>query len=90
MGGRPPQKKDDGNGTETPLPPGELNDLRHIRQSPADEGTLLLISRRPQIGERELLREGKLDVDEGLAGGQLADPGRTRDNLRATPTRMRR
>ena len=60
----------------------ELNELAHIRQSPADEGTLLLISRRPQIGERELLREGKLDVDEGLAG----DNWRTRGEL-ATPPR---
>ena len=30
-----------------------------IRQSPADGGTLQMISRRPAIDERELLQEGQ-------------------------------
>jgi hypothetical protein len=39
-----------------------------IRQSPADEGVLELIVRRPQIGVREVLREGALDPVVGLVG----------------------
>jgi MOSC domain len=42
--------------------------LDHIRQSPKDEGALQLIVRRPKVGEREVLEEGALDVDEGLVG----------------------
>ena len=39
-----------------------------IRQSPRDAGVLELIVRRPTIGEREVLTEGKLDPAEGLVG----------------------
>jgi len=47
----------------------ELNaGLEHIRQSPADGGALRLIARRPAIGEREILEEGELDLESGLAG----------------------
>src|SRR5262245_46308582 len=42
--------------------------LDDIRRSPKDNGTLTLIVRRPQIGDREVLREGALDLDVGLAG----------------------
>jgi hypothetical protein len=42
--------------------------LHDIRQSPKDEGALRLIVRRPQVGEREVLDEGALDLDEGLVG----------------------
>jgi hypothetical protein len=42
--------------------------LDHIRCSPADGGTLELIVRRPAIEEREVLAEGRLDVDDGLVG----------------------
>lgn len=42
--------------------------LDGIRQSPRDTGTLQLISRRPQVDERELLQEGQLDTVEGLVG----------------------
>jgi hypothetical protein len=42
--------------------------LDGIRQSPKDEGTLLLIVRRPHVGEREVLEEGMLDLDAGLVG----------------------
>ena len=61
----------------------ELNAGReHIRESPTDGGSLLLISRRPAIGERELLQEAELDLQDGLVGdnwktrGQLASPPR--------------
>jgi len=39
-----------------------------IRQSPADNGVLELIVRRPRIGEREVLAEARLDPAEGLVG----------------------
>jgi hypothetical protein len=42
--------------------------LEEIAQSPKDAGVLEMIVRRPQIGEREILREGELDVAEGLVG----------------------
>jgi hypothetical protein len=42
--------------------------LDDIRQSPKDEGALRLIVRRPQVGQREVLDEGALDLDEGLVG----------------------
>lgn len=42
--------------------------LDAIRQSPKDEGVLEMIVRRPRVDEREVLQEGELDVDDGLAG----------------------
>jgi len=63
----------------------ELTDLEdslaHIRQAPGDAGTLDLISRRPDIDQREVLTEGRLDVDEGLAGDtwRARGSGRTAD-----------
>jgi hypothetical protein len=42
--------------------------LDHIRQSPKDEGALAMIVRRPNIGQREVLDEGVLDLTEGLVG----------------------
>lgn len=42
--------------------------LENIRQSPKDNGTLDMIVRRPQIEEREVLSEGKLDIMAGLEG----------------------
>jgi hypothetical protein len=42
--------------------------LAHIRQSPADEGTVELIVRRPAVGEREVLDMAELNVAEGVAG----------------------
>ena len=42
--------------------------LDEIRRSPKDEGVLELIVRRPGVGEREVLDEGRLDVTEGLVG----------------------
>ena len=42
--------------------------MDHVRRSPADQGVLQLIARRPTVGERELLREGRLDPAEGLVG----------------------
>jgi MOSC domain-containing protein YiiM len=42
--------------------------LENIRQSPKDNGVLELIVRRPQVEEREVLSEGKLDPVTGLEG----------------------
>ena len=42
--------------------------LDEIRASPAAEGTVELIVRRPAEDEREVLEEGALDLEEGLVG----------------------
>ena len=42
--------------------------LDHIRQAPADHGTLELIVRRPAVDEREVLEAGQLSLEEGLVG----------------------
>jgi hypothetical protein len=48
---------------------GELNaGLDVVRAAPVDEGTLELIVRRPEVGAREELDEGELDLAEGLVG----------------------
>lgn len=52
--------------------------LDEIRQSPKDEGVLELIVRRPRVGEREVLDEGRLDVAEGLVGDTWISRGSRR------------
>ena len=42
--------------------------LDHIRQAPADAGTLELIVRRPAVDAREVLTEVRLDTIDGLEG----------------------
>jgi len=42
--------------------------LDHIREAPADGGTLELITRRPAVDEREVLTEARLDTGNGLEG----------------------
>ena len=42
--------------------------LDEVRRSPADEGTVELIVRRPAVDERELVEEAQLDLEEGLLG----------------------
>lgn len=42
--------------------------LESVRRSPRDRGTVEMIVRRPQVGEREILEEGQLDLIEGLVG----------------------
>ena len=42
--------------------------LDEILLSPADEGTVELIVRRPAVDERELVEEAELDLEEGLVG----------------------
>jgi hypothetical protein len=52
--------------------------LEHIYQSPKESGVLELIVRRPRVGEREVLDEGKLDLLTGLVG----DTWRIRGSMR--------
>ena len=42
--------------------------LDEILRSPAAEGTVELIVRRPAVDERELVEEAELDLEEGLVG----------------------
>lgn len=49
--------------------------LDEIRRSPKDEGLLHMIVRRPQIGQREVLEEGALDLAEGLIGDNWSTRG---------------
>ena len=42
--------------------------LEHVRQSPTNGGALLMIVRRPDTEEREVVDEGALDIDLGLVG----------------------
>jgi MOSC domain-containing protein YiiM len=54
--------------------------LEEIRSAPATDGVVRLIVRRPDVDGREVLREARLDVAEGLVG----DTWRSRGN-RHTP-----
>jgi hypothetical protein len=49
-----------------------------IRQSPKEEGVLEMIVRRPRTGEREVLNEGELDLQEGLVGDNWSTRGSSR------------
>jgi hypothetical protein len=49
--------------------------LEHVRESPKERGVLSLIVRRPAIGEREILNEGYLDLEQGLVGDTWKDRG---------------
>ena len=51
--------------------------LDHIRESPRDHGRLVLVVRRPQIGQRELPEEATLDRVTGLAGDNWLTRGST-------------
>ena len=42
--------------------------LDEIRRSPADDGVLEMIVRRPQVGQREIVPAGQLDLTQGLLG----------------------
>lgn len=42
--------------------------LDHVLESPADQGVLEMVVRRPAEGEREVLDVAELNLDEGVAG----------------------
>ena len=52
--------------------------LDEIRQAPKDEGSLVLIVRRPKVDAREVLEEGQLDLAEGLVGDSWRVRGSSR------------
>jgi MOSC domain-containing protein len=52
--------------------------LDHIREAPADRGTVELIARRPAEDEREVLSEAHLDLHEGLVGDTWRARGSSR------------
>jgi len=52
--------------------------LDHIRQSPKDEGRVMLIVRRPGEDERESLQSAELDPQLGLIGDNWKDRGSRR------------
>ena len=52
--------------------------LEEIRRSPADAGVLKLIVRRPEIGAREVLEQGELDLADGLVGDSWPRRGSAR------------
>ncbi len=61
---------------------GELEaGLDEVRRSPTDEGILEMIVRRPEVDGREVLDEGELTLEEGLAGDNWCrkPSGRTGD-----------
>ena len=67
--------------------------LDHIRKAPSDYGTVVLISRRPAVDEREVLTEARLDTSEGLVGDTWLSRGSSRTpdgspNLEAQITLM--
>jgi hypothetical protein len=49
--------------------------LDALRAAPADGGRVELVVRRPATGEREVLREGTLDLVEGLVGDNWSTRG---------------
>lgn len=53
---------------QTPVDRDFDQHLPTVRSAPRDVGRVELIVRRPAVDERELLDEGVLDVDTGLAG----------------------
>src|SRR5262249_57408921 len=70
------------------LTAGELEaGLEEITRSPKDGGVLEMIVRRPRVGEREILQEGHLDLEDGLVGDswRLRSGGLT-PNLHPPPT----
>jgi len=53
----------------TDLAAGDLDaGLDHVRNSPKDDGSVVLIVCRPAEGEREVLEEAVLDCNDGLVG----------------------
>jgi len=58
--------------------PAELEaGLPHLRETPRDEGVVELIVRRPVEGEREVLEEAALDLEDGLVGDSWRSRGRS-------------
>jgi hypothetical protein len=54
--------------------------LSQVKHSPREHGSLALLVRRPQSGEREVLDSATLDVEQGLVGDRWALGKRRRVN----------
>jgi MOSC domain-containing protein YiiM len=54
-----------------------LAGLDGVRAAPSDAGTLELIVRRPEVGEREVLGLAELDLAGGLVGDSWSRRGKT-------------
>src|ERR1700681_2517359 len=52
--------------------------LDHIREAPADRGTVELIAVRPAVDERAILTEARLDLHDGLVGDTWRSRGSSR------------
>lgn len=52
--------------------------LDAVRQSPREQGLVLLIVRRPEIDAREVLEQAELDVELGLVGDNWSKRGSAR------------
>jgi hypothetical protein len=52
--------------------------LDHIREAPADRGTIELIASRPAEDKREILSEARLDLHDGLVGDTWRSRGSSR------------
>ena len=58
--------------------PAELEaGLDAVREAPTDRGTLELVVVRPEVGEREVLDEATLDLDDGVVGDRWRNAGRS-------------
>jgi MOSC domain-containing protein YiiM len=80
-------------GEDEPVPhltPDELHEgLDEIRLAPADDGELVLIVARPDVGERQPLAEGRLAADVGLVGDNwLAKGSRHTPDGKAAPDKQ--
>jgi hypothetical protein len=49
--------------------------LDEVRRSPADQGTVELIVRRPAVDEREVLDQGSITLEDGLLGDDWSTRG---------------
>ncbi len=57
-----------------------------VQNAPADVGTVEMIVRRPDVGEREVLAQGRLIVGEGLEGDNYVARGSSKtDDGKAHP-----
>ena len=51
--------------------------LSTVREAPRDVGVLELIVVRPEVGERQVLEEAEVDLDEGVVGDRWRTAGRS-------------
>ena len=74
---------------EVHIPAEELEaGLLKIQRSPAAEGVVELIVRRPAEGEREVLEEAELDLTQGLVGDRWRASARTKAEAVDTSTQL--